>query len=327
MTSAPNEPLLVSRAEQERLLDWAAVLPIVNESYVALARGEARLLPTIREHLTAGMLGFRGAEWPARGLLGVKLSAFFLSNRDLGLDSHQSVIVLLDPATGTLRSIVDGNHVTWIRTAIAGAAGTLALARPDARRVLVVGNGLQAEAQVRSHAWALADRSPEFLVHAPREDGAKARDFCRRLDGHGITVQPAGDLREALAQTDVVVTATPSTEPIVRAADVQPGTHISAMGADAPGKRELDHDLVDRSVVVADDRNQCSRFGEAQWLDAERIERIATIGEVLAGIAPGRSGSEITVFDSTGLGLHDAAVAAEALARAVAAGSGTVVEL
>jgi alanine dehydrogenase len=99
------------------------------------------------------------------------------------------------------------------------------------------------------------------------------------------------------------------------------------MGADAPGKRELEHDLVDRSLVVADDRNQCCRFGEAQWLDAERIERVPTIGAVLAGIAPGRSGSEITVFDSTGLGLHDVAVAAEALARAVAAGSGTAVEL
>ena len=81
----PN-PTLVSRAEQERLLDWAAVLPIVNESYVALARGEARLLPTLREPLMGGMLGFRGADWPARGLLGIKLSAFFLSNRELGQD-------------------------------------------------------------------------------------------------------------------------------------------------------------------------------------------------------------------------------------------------
>jgi ornithine cyclodeaminase len=321
------DAIVVSRAEQERLLGFADVLPIVNESYVALARGEARLLPTLREPLQGGMLGFRGGEWPARGLLGTKLSGFFLTNRAAGLDSHQAVVVLLDPATGAVRGLVDGNHVTWIRTAIAGAAGTLALARPDARRVLVVGNGLQAEAQVRSHAWALADRSPEFLVHAPREDGAKARDFCRRLDEHGIAVQPAADLREALAHADVVVTATPSTEPIVRAADVQPGTHISAMGADAPGKRELDHELVERSVVVADDRNQCSRFGETQWLDAERIDRVPTIGEVLAGTAPGRSGSEITVFDSTGLGLHDAAVAAEALARAVAAGSGTAVEL
>jgi len=321
------DAIVVSRAEQERLLGFGDVLPIVNECYVALARGEARLFPTLREPLDGGMLGVRGGEWPARGLLGVKVSGFFLTNRAVGLDSHQAVVVLLDPKTGAPRGLVDGNHVTWVRTAIAGAAGTLALARPDARRVLVVGNGLQAEAQVRSHAWALAERSPEFLVHAPREDGAKAREFCRRLEAHAIAVRPAADLREALAHVDVVVTATPSTEPVLRAADVRPGTHVTAMGADAPGKRELDQALLEAALVVPDDRNQCGRFGETQWLDAARIERAPTIGEVLAGSARGRAGNEITVFDSTGLGLHDVAVAAEALTRAVAAGAGSAVEL
>jgi alanine dehydrogenase len=325
----PN-PTLVSRAEQERLLDWAAVLPIVNESYVALARGEARLLPTLREPLTGGMLGFRGADWPARGLLGIKLSAFFLSNRELGLDSHQAVIVLLDPGTGAVRGIVDGNHVTWIRTALAGAAGTLALARSDARCVLIVGNGLQAEAQVRSHAWALADRSPEFTVHTPRDDagGVKSAQFCRRLEARGIRVAPAVDLERALAAADVVVTATPSTEPVLRGGQVRRGTHVNAIGADAPGKRELDDVLLGRCLFVTDDREQCRRFGEGQRLDAERLERTPTIGEVLAGTAPGRTGDDaITVFDSTGLGLHDVATAAEACARAAASGAGTTLAL
>jgi alanine dehydrogenase len=321
------DAIVVSRAEQERLLAFADVLPIVNECYVALAHGEARLFQTLREPLQGGMLGVRGGEWPARGLLGAKVSGFFLTNRALGLDSHQAVVVLLDPETGSPRGLIDGNHVTWIRTAIAGAAGTLALARSDARRVLVVGNGLQAEAQVRSHAWALAERAPEFFVHAPRDDGEKAREFSRRLERHGVAVRPAPDLREALARADVVVTATPSTEPIVRGADVRPGTHISAMGADAPGKRELDGELLEAALVVPDDRNQCSRFGETQWLDAARIELAPTVGEVLAGTARGRTGNEITVFDSTGLGLHDVAVAAEALARAVAAGDGSVAQL
>src|SRR5439155_17023399 len=96
---------------------------------------------------------------------------------------------------------------------------------------------------------------------------------------------------------------------------VRRGTHVNAIGADAPGKRELDDVLLGRCLFVTDDREQCRRFGEGQRLDAERLERTPTIGEVLAGTAPGRTGDDaITVFDSTGLGLHDVATAAEACA-------------
>lgn len=320
----------VSRAEQERLLDRATVLPVVNECYIALASGAARPFPTLREALAGGMLGFRGAEWPARALLGVKISAFFAGNRPLGLDSHQSLVVLLDPDTGTPRGIVDGNHVTWIRTALAGAAGTLALARNDARRVLVIGNGLQAEAQVRSHVWALAGRGPSFAVHAPRDgaDGAKAADFSARLAAHGIIVEPAPDLRGALAVADVVVTVTPASEPVLCGAEIRPGTHVNAIGADAPGKRELDDAVLASASLFVDDREQSRRFGEGRYLDAVLLSSIPTIGDVLSKTAVGRqSRDELTVFDSTGLGLHDVATAAVALERATASGAGITLRL
>ncbi len=321
---------MLSRAEVETLIDWEDALTAVEESLVAHARGEARPFPTLREAVPGGMVGVRGASWPKRGLLGVKVSGFFSGNRLNGLDSHQGVIVLQDPDSGRPRALVDGNHVTWIRTAVAGVAGTRTLARPDARRVLVVGNGLQAEAQVRSHAWGLAARSPEFEVHAPRDDaaGTKAGAFAARLERHGIHVKPAPDLEHALAGADVVVTATPSTDPVVSAAWVRAGTHITAMGADAPGKRELDDELVTRGRLVADERNQSLRFGEGQALGDVPAAALPTLGEVLAGATPGRTQpAEVTIFDSTGLGLHDVVTAEAAVRRARERGAGVWIAL
>jgi alanine dehydrogenase len=255
----------------------------------------------------------------------VKVSGFVPANREVGLESHQAVVVLLDEASGRPKAVVDGNEVTWLRTAMAGAAGTRALARADARSVLVVGNGLQAEAQVRSHAWLLKERRPRFLVHAPRDDehGRKSAEFRARLHEHGIVVEPAEALAEALAEADVVVTATPAVEPLLHAGAVRPGTHITAMGADAPGKRELSDELVAASRLVADDPTQSRLFGEGQGLRGDAAERVTTLGEILAGDGFDRGADEITVFDSTGLGLHDVVTAAVAVERARERGVGT----
>lgn len=319
--------LLLTRAEVERLLSWENVLPVVEATFVALATKAGQLFPTVREGIPRGTLGLRSGIWSDRDLLGVKVSGFFLSNRELGLDSHQALVVLLDSATGRPNAVVDGNHVTWIRTATAGLAGTLALARPDARRVLVIGNGLQAEAQIRSHAWGLAEREPQFAVHAPRDDrdGGKARLFVERLAEHGISVSAAPDLAEALADAEIVVTATPAVAPLFAADAVQPGTHITAMGADAPGKRELDDALVRHARLVVDDHVQSVTFGEGQALRSAHDE-LPTLGSVLDGAVEGRRGaSEITIFDSTGLGLHDVVTADLARSLAVKAAVGTYI--
>jgi alanine dehydrogenase len=327
---SPQETLVLSRADVESLIGWEDALTAVEESLVALARGEARPFPTLREPVAGGMVGVRGGAWPARGLLGVKVSGFFLGNRRAGLDSHQAIVVLQDPDSGRAHALVDGNHVTWLRTAAAGVAGTRALARPDAHRLLVVGNGLQAEAQVRSHAWGLAARNPQFQVHAPRDDaaGTKAREFAGRLEERGISVSPAPDLERALAGVDIVISATPSTEPVLPDRWIRPGTHITAMGADAPGKRELGDGLAARGRFVADDRIQSVRFGEGQALAEGAEGSLPTLGDVLAGTLPGRrQPAEVTIFDSTGLGLHDIVTADAAVQRARERNAGTWITL
>lgn len=327
MLAVAHRTLLLTRAEVAGLLSWQNVLPVVEDTFIALATGTGQLFPTVREEIPRGTLGLRSGIWPERGLFGVKVSGFFLANRELRLDSHQALVVLLDPKTGLATAVVDGNHVTWIRTAAAGLAGTLALARPDAHRILVIGNGLQAEAQIRSHAWGLAERAPQFAVHAPRDrDGEKARLFVDRLAEHGISVSAAPDLAEALADAEIVVTATPASTPLFEADAVQPGTHITAMGADAPGKRELDDALVCRSHLVVDDQVQSVSFGEGQALSDSAHEELPTLGGVLNGVVEGRrDANEITIFDSTGVGLHDVATAALARSLAEQADVGTYI--
>jgi alanine dehydrogenase len=308
------KPVVLTRSELESLLTFDNVLPGVRDGFVAVSDGTAQLFPLIRQSLADDvMFGLRSAYWEQRRLLGLKASGYYPANRAAGLDSHQATVLLLDPATGQLIAVVDGNHITWIRTAVAGALGSSTLARADARRVLLVGNGLQAEAQALSHHWLLRDRQPLFKVHAPRDDSArgKARTLVERLAAHGLRAESAPDLRAALDETDIVVTATPSRSPVIPAGAVRPGTHVTAIGADAPGKIELEPALVRCARVIADDPDQAARVGECQSFEG----RAPALGDVLTGRAPGRSGEEeITVFDSTGLAIHDLVTAATAMA-------------
>jgi ornithine cyclodeaminase len=304
---------IVDREEAAAALTLDVVMPVVRAAYVALHRGEATLFPIVREHLPSSLFGIRSAAWPDHGLLGLKVSGYYPGNLARGLDNHQSTVVLLDPATGCPRTFVDGNHVTWIRTAAAGAVGTVTLARPDARRIAVVGTGLQAHAQAVAHVWALADREPELVVASASDaSAARATALVERLAAeHGIAATAAPSVEHAVGDADIVVTATPSTRPVVRSDWLRPGTHVSAIGSDSAGKRELDQTLLEDARVVVDDVSQSTRLGEAQYLPAARRGSLTSLGAVLAGDAPGRqSATELTVFDSTGLGVHDLAVAA-----------------
>ena len=310
------------------MLDFDTVREGVEEGFMAVADGSVRLFPLVREPLpNDSMFGLRSCFWPERGLLGLKVSGFYSANRALGRDSHQACVVLVDPADGHVRAVLDGNHVTWVRTAVAGAVGTRALAREDAKTLVVVGNGLQAEAQARSHAWILSERGLQIIVHAPRDpDGSKAAEMQRRLGRHGIEAEAATDLRQALATADIVVTATPSRSPIVAQEWIRPGTHVTALGSDAAGKIELDPGLVRTSRLIVDDVAQARRVGEAQSAQAD--EYVTPLGAVLAGSSPGRtSEGEVTIFDSTGLAIHDVITADIALRRAEAASLGSRIAL
>jgi ornithine cyclodeaminase len=331
--SAGRDVLVLSGSTIRSILSLDDVVPTVERAYVASARGEASLYPVVREALSngAGVFGVKSGFWPARDALGLKVAGYWPANRPRGFDNHQALVVLLDPATGVARAILDGNVITFIRTAAAGAIGLHRLARPDAGSAVIVGAGVQGEAQARAIAWwrpAVA-----ISVVEPLDDPTltMARGFCRRLAGEGVSCTPGRSIEDAVRAADIVVTVTPARAPLVMRAWLRPGCHVNAMGADTKGKQEHEVATLQAARVVVDDWRQASELGECQHAVAAGVfegRQPDSIGDVIAGRAPGRaSDEELTLFDATGLALQDLAVADLAFRIATDRGLGMRVEL
>jgi len=220
-----------------------------------------------------------------------------------GLPSVLGMYILSDPATALPLAVMDATLLTAIRTGAAAAVASKYLARPDSRSVGFVGSGVQA----RTLLSALRVVFDDLEVVAADVSAEAAERFAAESDG------TAGDLADA-AGCDIVCTATPVHEPIVRREWIKPGTHINAMGADAHGKQELETQILLDAKVVIDDWDQACGSGEVNVpLEAGAMRRDhihAALGEIVTGLKPGREAEEeITVFDSTGLAVQDVALA------------------
>jgi alanine dehydrogenase len=201
---------------------------------------------------------------------------------------------------------MDATEITAYRTAAASAIASKYLARPDARTLGIIGTGRQAYMHLQSHAQIFSLEAVK--VYGRRPEAVEAFiSYFPRFKVEGTSVE------EALA-SDIVCTVTPATAPLVRASWVRPGTHINAVGADAQGKCELDPDILRMARVVVDDMAQSCHSGEINVALSQglfkREQICATLGEIITNTRPGReSAQEITVFDSTGLAIEDAATA------------------
>lgn len=313
-------PVLTAR-EVQRLLDWPTAIRSARTALVQLARGAAAMPPKLYLDLPRGD-DFRAmpAFISAPAACGVKWVNVHARNPRRGLPTVMGVIILNDPATGEPLAVLDGLWITKVRTAAAAAVAAQVLSRPNSRTVALVGCGAQADAQLLALYQV---RAFQHVRVWSRGRGEAAR-FCatmrRRLPG--VRLQPSATVRAAVDGADLIVTLTPSRTPLVRSAWVAPGTHINAIGADAPGKQELETALVRRAAVIVDDREQALHAGEINvpisrgQYTPSRIR--ATLGEVLSRRRLGRRTSrEITVFDATGLAVHDVALAAEVYRRAL----------
>jgi alanine dehydrogenase len=316
----PAAPFLVlTRAEVESLITLRDAIAAVEEAFSDLARGEAMLFPVIRERVDpyGGFFGVKAGYLASRRCLGYKGGGFWASNREKGLAGHQSVILLYDPETGFPKAAIDGNYITVIRTGAVGAIAARCLARKDSRKAAMIGTGVQGAIQLAG----LREVLPIEEVRCYDRDPGASRAFAAKV---GATACETA--AEAIAGADVVVTATPSFQPIVEDAWIRPGMHISAFGADTRGKQELDAKILTRAKVVADYLPQSREIGECQHAFRDgRMDRVhAELGEILTGRKPGReSAEEITLFDATGIALQDLAVAARAYEAAMARGVGT----
>jgi ornithine cyclodeaminase len=300
--------LILDRDAVAALLDPADVREAVREAFALHAARAARLFPLVREELPgSAVFGIKSGDVPAQELLGFKAAGFWPANREAGGQAHQATIMLIDPRTGRPMCIADGNAVTAARTAAAGALGLQYLARSDSAQLCVFGTGVQARGQVAYALEALPSlKRVQYVTSDGRRDGAFEAMFAGRCE-----VAPAGGARTAavdavVAQSDVIITATPGRSILFSAEAVAAGTHINAVGSDTHGKRELPQGLLQRSRVWADDLPQARTIGELQWAGALPA---AELGELLAAdpgarTAP-RASSDITIFDMTGIALQD----------------------
>jgi ornithine cyclodeaminase/alanine dehydrogenase-like protein (mu-crystallin family) len=219
-------------------------------------------------------------------------------------------VVLFDPDTGAISGLADAGEITAIRTAAASAVATDALARPDASRLAILGYGEQAATHIRAIGQVRALQGVTVWGRSPE----RAATFAARMAAEtGLAVAACATAREAVAAADIVCTVTQAHEPILEGAWLAPGTHVNLVGSGHAGPVEVDHDLVVKSRFIADSREGVLAQG-AEFLRARAAGLIgddhvaAEIGEVLAGLKPGRqSPDQITVYKSLGHVVQDLA--------------------
>lgn len=322
--------LILKETEVERLGDDALVLDTVEEAFRLWGQGRAEM-PS-KSYLTFpeshGDLRTMPAYLPSLNAAGVKIVNSHPGNPKIGLPTVMATLILNDPATGRPLAIMGATVLTALRTGAAGALAVRVLARAEAGTAGFIGGGTQARYQLR---FLLRVR-PVSKIRVFDIDPARADSFCDHARRLGLTdVKRAASAREAAGES-IVITTTPGTGPVCEASAFEPGTHVNAIGADAPGKQELPAGLLARAKVVVDHRDQASHSGEINVPLEKGVFRPdqihAELGDIIAGKRPGRAADdEITLFDSTGIAILDVAVAKRIYDRAVDGKIGKRVEI
>ena len=320
---------IVPEREIARLVTAEAAYAAVEAVFGAMAAREARNFPVVREALghEDALYGFKGGFDAKGGALGLKAGGYWPHNLERrGIINHQSTVFLFDPDTGRVRAMVGGNLLTALRTAAASSVSIRHLARQDAKVLGMVGAGHQAQFQLRAAATCrdfervvACNYHPEMLPKLAETAAAVGLPF------EAVSLERLG------AEADVIITITSAFSPSLMDAHVRPGTHLACMGTDTKGKQEVDAALVAAATVFTDEVAQSVSIGEAQHAVAKGlIDRgaITPIGTVINGAHSGRtSEDEITLFDGTGVGLQDLAVASVAARLAAEQGKAQVVAL
>lgn len=279
----------------------------VRDAFVAHARGEWTMPPKV--YVTNYPAGdFRAMPALGGGHALLKWVTSFPGNPLQGLPTVSGVVLVSDAENGQLRAVLDAASVTALRTGAAAVLAAETLGRADARTAAVIGAGVNGKAAART-----------FLARGRIVsiwDVNEGRALQTAIELHANV---AASLEEALT-ADLVVTVTPGHDVLFAEGSLQPGQHVSLMGADGPGKAEMATAELSRVRVFCDDWEQASHGGElAHAVEAGVLGEgdVTLLGAVLAGTAAGRGGDdEITVFDSTGLAIQDLAIALAALAGA-----------
>lgn len=322
----PHDIVIVTEAELRDAvgLDMTAV-ETVEAAFAALASGTVVMPPILSMAIPEanGEVDVKTAYIPGFDGFAIKVSPGFFDNPKLGLPSLNGLMILFSATTGLVEALfLDNGYLTDIRTAAAGAVAAKHLAPQTVTTAGVIGTGVQARLQIE--AAHLVRPFEEVLVWGrdPARAEACAADIAATL---GVAARAEADPARLVADSQLVITTTPAREPVLRAAWLHPGLHVTAMGSDQHEKNEIDPKaLAAADLYVCDRVSQCEALGELRsalaagtWTGAPPPE----LGDVIAGKAAGRTGdAAVTICDLTGTGAQDTAIAT--LARTVCAERG-----
>jgi ornithine cyclodeaminase len=304
-----------TRTELAAAVSGPGAIAAIEAGFVAYSAGQVRMPPVgyLDFGNPPGDVHIKYGHRQGDAVFVVKIATGFYENPLRGLRSSSGVMLVFSAETGFLQAVLlDEGYLTDLRTAAAGAVAAKYLAPQTVRAIGIVGAGTQARLQLD----LLRHVTPCRKAVVWARDPAKAAAFTVA----GFTIEVASSVSELAQRCNLIVTTTPAREPLIPAAAVQPGTHITAVGADAPGKQELAAELFARAQVVAvDSRSQCLDHGEAAHAVRARLRDAAQfveLGEIVAAPTLGRTGADqITIADLTGLAIQDIQIAKLACAE------------
>ncbi|WP_342581086.1 cyclodeaminase [Ureibacillus sp. FSL W7-1570] len=290
-------------------------IEIVEEGFAALASGMVTLPPIMRVDIPEnnGEVDVKTAYIKGLDSFAIKISSGFFNNPSIGLPSLSGMMLLFSTKTGLAQSILlDNGYLTDVRTAAAGAIAAKYLAKPDVESVGVIGTGTQARYQIE--ALSLIRQFETIYVYGRKDEAAK--NYAVEMEAKlGKKVIVAKSPEEVVKMSEIVITTTPATSPLIKAEWLHPGLHITAMGSDAEHKQELDENIFSKADLIACDvKSQCFRLGELHHAKDKRIideeANIIELGEIITGTKTGRTDhGQITVCDLTGTGVQDTVIA------------------
>ncbi|MDM8534352.1 ornithine cyclodeaminase family protein [Clostridiaceae bacterium HSG29] len=322
-------------------LEMKEVILAVEKAYTLKAQNRTELFPMVFHEFNPGVadMDIKSGHLKDEGIFGLKLVSWFGENKEKDLPLLFGTTLIFDDKTGMPLALLNADYITGMRTGAAGAIGAKYLAKKNSESLLMVGTGHVAQFEILATLIAVPSIK-KVRVYNPRSEEStisyanKIKNILKDSFNFETDVEfeAVKDLKDAVSNSDIIITATPSRKPMILKDWVKPGTHFSCVGSDMEGKQEIDENIFLDALVVIDDITQAVNVGETETAIKKNIitqsDLLSEMGEIILGNVKGRtSENDITIFDSTGIALQDLITSKLALELAEKKNLGTTVKL